>query len=110
MKSHEIVNKIHSGFLFYLLFGGFIISQRNFLVFLIPSLQYQYLINNEKCILTQLEEKLINNKKEKKEEVILEPFINIKLKEYNINIKPEIREKALHTILYCLFMGNYLMM
>jgi hypothetical protein len=112
MKPSEIVSKLHGVFIFYLLFGGIFISQREFLVFLIPTLQYQYLINNNKCLLTQIQEKLMNDetKKEDTSEIKIQSFITNQMEKYNIKIKPEISEKALHTILYCLFMGNYFML
>ena len=59
MKNYEIVNKIHSSLIIYLLLGGFFPSQREFLVLFLPTLQFQFLINDNTCVLTQLENKLI---------------------------------------------------
>tara|TARA_B110000285_G_scaffold80555_1_gene92970 strand:+ start:1462 stop:1821 length:360 start_codon:yes stop_codon:yes gene_type:complete len=112
MKYSNIVNYIHSLLIFYLLFGGFFINQRGILVVLIPTLQYQFLINNNKCILTQLEEKLINreNKKDNENkidnEIKIDSFIFTKMKEYNIIIEPVLRDRLINTLLYCLFIGN----
>ena len=46
MKKSEIVNKIHSVIIVYLLCGWIFESQREYLVFLLPSLQYQFLMTS----------------------------------------------------------------
>ena len=58
MKNSEIVANIHGFVIFYLLFGGIFYSQRGVLVWFLPTLQYQFLVNNNTCLLTQLEDKL----------------------------------------------------
>tara|TARA_B110000285_G_scaffold164450_1_gene183657 strand:+ start:126 stop:470 length:345 start_codon:yes stop_codon:yes gene_type:complete len=112
MKYSKIVNNIHSLFIFYLLFGGFFINQRGILVVLIPTLQYQFLINNDKCILTQVEEQLINNENnennENNTEIKIDSFIFTKMEEYNIVVEPVLRERLINTLLYFLFIGNYI--
>lgn len=92
--------------------GGILESHRSFLVLLIPTLQFQFLLNDNKCILTQLEERLINNERneDNKKELQLDTFVNRKLLEYNININPVIKDRLIHTTLYFLFLGNYFMM
>ena len=89
MKKSEIINKIHLGFITYFLFGFMIESQRKYLILFLPSLQYQFLVNNNQCLLTQLENKLIKNENDKKNEDDKEfdSFIGSKLKEYNIDIE-----------------------
>lgn len=110
MKNYEIVNKIHSSLIIYLLLGGFFPSQREFLVLFLPTLQFQFLINDNTCVLTQLENKLIKYEKEdvKKEES--GGFVDSKLKEYNIHVDPVKREIAIHTFIYCCFLANYFTM
>ena len=54
MKLSVIVNNCHSFLIIYLLFGWLIESQRDILVFVLPTLQYQFLVNENQCILTQL--------------------------------------------------------
>ena len=55
----NIVNYSHQIIIFYLLFGWTLESHRNYLLFFLPMIQYQFLINNNMCILTQLENKLL---------------------------------------------------
>ena len=55
MNNSEIVNKFHGPVVLYLLSGWIFESQRKYLVFFIPTIQFQFLINNNMCILTQLE-------------------------------------------------------
>ena len=109
MKKSEIINKIHLGFITYFLFGFMIESQRKYLILYLPSLQYQFLVNNNQCLLTQLENKLIKNENDKKNEDDKEfdSFIGSKLKEYNIDISQETRERAIHTFVYGCFLMNY---
>ena len=115
MKSSEIVNKIHSSLIIYLLLGGFFPSQREFLVLFLPTLQFQFLINDNTCVLTQLENKLIKYEKEdvKKEDVKKEEsngFIDSKLKQYNIQVDPIKLEIAINSVIYCCFLANYFTM
>lgn len=130
IKFSRWVNRLHSGFIIYLLTGFLIKSQRSVLVLVIPTLQFQFLTNNNKCIMTQLENKLIEiedaNDKDKKDEdkkdedekdgddkdkkdVKKEPvsFIDKKMKEFNINISPDNQERLVNCILYGSFLLNY---
>lgn len=106
MKLSSIINKIHSILIVYFLFGFTIQSQREILLLLLPLLQYQFLINNNMCILTQLE-----NKFKKKEGIneIRNSFIDSKLKKLNIKISENIREKIVHTSVMGSFFINYLL-
>lgn len=112
MNNTQLINNIHHFFIIYLFMGGILESHRSFLVLLIPTLQFQFLLNDNKCILTQLEERLINNERneDNKKELQLDTFVNRKLLEYNININPVIKDRLIHTTLYFLFLGNYFMM
>ena len=66
MKKSEIVSKIHGSIILYLLGGWIFESQRKYLVFFLPTIQFQFLVNNNLCILTQLERKLLIQEKEDK--------------------------------------------
>ena len=60
MKKSEIIDKLHSVLIIYFLFGWMIESQRLNLVLLLPTLQFQFLMNNNECLLTSLENKYLN--------------------------------------------------
>ena len=100
MNKANIINKMHTSIIIYLLIGWMVESQRKYMVFLLPSIQYQFLINNNKCVLTKIEEKKDRN----------DSFIDKKLKEYNINIEPNLREKIIHSMVYGSFIISYFMM
>lgn len=116
MKNSEIVANIHGIIIFYLLFGGLFYSQRGFLVWFLPTLQYQFLVNNNTCLLTQLEdklkieEKLENGDDNKDDKIKSEGFVDGILKKHNIVIESDKREIAIHTIVYMCFLGNYFCM
>ena len=92
-----LINKFHSIFSSYLLFGWLIESQRKILVFIIPTIQFQFLVNNNMCILTQLENKYLP--KENKND----SFIGKKLKEYNIELSDKTREIMINSLVYLSF-------
>ena len=116
MKNSEIVANIHGIVIFYLLFGGIFYSQRGFLVWFLPTLQYQFLVNNNTCLLTQLEDKLkIEEKSDgdddnKDDKIKSDGFVDGILKKHNIVIESDKREMAIHTIVYLCFLGNYFYM
>lgn len=106
----QLINHFHQFIILYLLFGWTVESQRDYLIFFLPSIQYQFLINNNMCILTQLENKILeyeSKKDESKTKEISDSFINKTLKKYNINIDPSSREKIIHTSVYVSFCMNY---
>lgn len=108
----QLINQFHQFIIVYILVGWCLESQRKYLVFFLPSIQYQFLINNNMCILTQLENKLLEHeskKDESKKEEISDSFINKTLKKYNINIDPSLREKIIHTGVYVSFCISYLL-
>lgn len=113
MNHSQIVNHVHKIIILYISFGWLIESQRNYLLFFLPGIQYQFLINGNMCILTQLENKLLleeskkNDSENSKNAEINNSFIDKTLKKYNINIKPEVREKIIHTLLYSSFCITY---
>ena len=95
------INRFHSVFASYLLFGWIFESQRKVLVFLIPTLQFQFLVNNNMCILTQLENRYL--KDEKKDD----SFIGKKLKEYQIELSDRKREIMINGLIYLSFCISY---
>ena len=54
MKKSEIFDKLNSLTIIYLLFGWMIESQRLNLVLLLTTFQFQFLMNNNECLLTSL--------------------------------------------------------
>ena len=107
MKKSEIVNKMHSFLILYFLFGWIFESQRQYLVLLLPSLQYQFLMNNNDCLLTQYENKLL---KEEKNDKVMESFVETKLKQLNITVSSRIRESIIHTAVFSSFLLSYYLM
>ena len=96
-----LINRFHSIFASYLLFGWIFVSQRQVLVFLIPTLQFQFLVNNNMCILTQLENRYL--KDEKKDD----SFIGKKLKKYQIELSDRKREVMINGLIYLSFFISY---
>lgn len=96
-----LINRFHSIFASYLLFGWIFESQRKVLVFIIPTLQFQFLVNNNMCILTQLENRYL--KEEKKEA----SFVGKKLAEYQIELSDRNREIMINGLIYLSFSLSY---
>lgn len=113
MKKSDIISYTHSSVILYLLLGWFFENQRQNLILLLPSIQFQFLINDNNCILTQLENKFLKEEKkeDKKEddnnEVIIDSFVGKKLKEYNIDVAEKTREMVVHGFTYGSFLLNY---
>lgn len=106
IKKSKIINKIHSIIIIYLLFGWIFRSQRVILSFILPLIQYQFLINNNMCILTQLENKF---RKDEGETLEIESFIKKKLEKININLDDKKREKIVHSsIIISYYINQYL--
>ena len=110
MKKSSVVNKIHTGLIIYSLFGWLFQSQRNILVLLLPTLQYQFLVNDNNCVLTQLENKFLKEEnKENDKEIIYDSFIGEKIKKYNLTINDKQRELIIHSSVYVSFLISYFM-
>ena len=78
MKKSEIIDKLHSVLIIYFLFGWMIESQRLNLVLLLPTLQFQFLMNNNECLLTHLENQyLIEEKSDEQIESFVERWRKI---------------------------------
>lgn len=101
MNKAEIINIIHNFSSLYFLLGWLIPSQRVNLVLLIPTLQYQFLVNNNMCILTQLENKYSIEKDK------TDSYTDKKLKDYNINIDKVYLERIINSSLYMSFLISY---
>tara|TARA_B100000214_G_C23944920_1_gene617541 strand:- start:968 stop:1303 length:336 start_codon:yes stop_codon:yes gene_type:complete len=111
MKKSEIINKIHSSGIVYLLSGWIFESQRKYLVFFLPTVQFQFLVNDNQCLMTQLERYyLIQEKQSDTTEIIYDSFVEKKLKEWGINIQPKYRECLINSGLYCSFLISYWLM
>jgi len=95
------INRFHSIFVSYLLFGWIFVSQRQVLVFLIPTVQFQFLVNDNMCILTQLENRYLK-KEEKKDS-----FIGVKLAEYKIELSDRNRGIMINSLIYLSFSLSY---
>ena len=93
MRYSDIINYVHQIIIFYLLFGWISESQRKYLLFILPSIQFQFLVNDNMCILTQLENRL---NKDKTDETPNDSFVDKKLKSMNICIEENLREKIIH--------------
>tara|TARA_Y100001970_G_scaffold287645_1_gene412833 strand:+ start:2929 stop:3264 length:336 start_codon:yes stop_codon:yes gene_type:complete len=111
MKNSEIINKIHTLGIIYLLAGWTFESQRKYLIFFIPTVQLQFLVNNNQCLMTQLEKYyLVQERETKDKEIIYDSFVEQKLKEWNIKINPKYREYLINSGLYCSFLISYFFM
>ncbi len=111
MKKSQIAQYFHLTLVMYMLFGWVIQSQRIILVFLIPTTQFQWLINDNQCIFTQLEKKLLNDEKKKDEknaeEIQHDSFVGSMLQKYNIDLSDRIRETVVNCCVYSSFLISY---
>ena len=97
------INRFHSIFASYLLFGWIFVSQRQVLVFLIPTIQFQFLVNDNMCILTQLENRYLKDEKKG------DSFVGKKLAEYQIELSDRKREIMINGLIYLSFCISYWM-
>ena len=87
---------------------------------MIPSLQFQWLVNNNQCFLTQIEQQLLKNEKkdEKKkddkedndEEIVHHSFVGTMMKKCNIDLSEKIREIVINISVYGSFLVSYCLM
>jgi hypothetical protein len=104
MNKAKMINVIHNFSSLYFIFGWLIPRQRVNLVLLIPTLQYQFVVNNNMCILTQLENKYSLEKDK------TDSYTDKKLKEYGIVMSETNLERLINTSLYMSFLISYLFM
>ena len=110
MNYSSIVNYVHQIIIFYILFGWISENQRKYLLFFLPTIQFQFLINDNMCILTQLENRLLKDntdKKDETDETLNNSFVDKKLKSMNIFIEENIREKLIHCAVFTSFCITY---
>ena len=111
MKQSQVAQYFHLTFVMYMLFGWVIQSQRIILVFLIPTTQFHWLINDNQCIFTQLEKKLLNDEKKKDnknaEEIQHDSFVGSMLQKCNIDLSDRIRETVVNCCVYSSFLISY---
>jgi len=104
MKNYEIINYGHSLFSIYLMFG-WSISQIHCksLMLLIPIGYLNYLLDDNKCLLTRLEQYY------KKQYNIIDEkdFISSKLEKINININKKILDKIIYISLFNSYLISY---
>ena len=71
-------------------------------------------MNENNCVLTQLEKKLLIEEQKdeikKEEEIVYDSFVGTKLKEWNIELKPKHREYLIHSAVYGSFLLSYFLM
>ena len=84
--------------------GWIIPSQRQILVLLLPTLQYQFLVNNNTCILTQLENRYSIEKDKNNS------YVDKKFKEYGIQIDASKTEMLINSAIYMSFLMSYSLM
>ena len=106
MKKSEMISNLHTILIIYFLFGWILESQRKYLIFFLPSMQYQFLVNNNECFLTQLENKYL--KEEGGKEKL--SFIGNQLKKLNIDLSDRVREYIIHSSVYVSFVISYTLM
>lgn len=109
MKKSEIVNKIHSCGVAFILIGWMFESQREYLILFIPTVQFQFLMNNNQCLMTQLENRLLREEKQE-DKVIKDSFVEDKLKQMNIYLEPKNRDYLIHSCMYGGFLLSYFLM
>lgn len=107
IKASTIVNKFHTIIYLYLIFGWLIsLNSCKVLVGLSPTVMVQWGVNDNKCILTQLEKYLI--KKEKKNIIQETSFTGDTLKKLNIIITPQQITFLSYLVLYHSFLQSYI--
>ena len=104
MNKARLINIVHNFTTIYFLVGWIIPSQRPNLVLLLPTLQYQFLVNNNTCILTQLENKYSIEKDKNNS------YVDKKLKEYGIHIDASKTEMLINSAIYMSFLMSYSLM
>ncbi len=115
MKQSQIVQYFHLTLVVYMLFGWVLQSQRMILVFFLPTVQFHWLINDNQCIFTQLEKKLLNDEKKKDdkndeknaEEIQHDSFVGSMLQKCNIDLSERIRETVINCCVYSSFLISY---
>ena len=111
MKLSNVINIFHTGLSVYLAFGWMLpIINNKFLIGFIPSVYVNWLVDDNRCIITRLEQhyKEIEDEKEgKKIYIHHEGFVQTKLKSYNIHLTRDTINNLLVGILFHSFVQSY---
>ena len=105
MKLSYAINICHTGLSVYLAFGWMLpIINNKFLIGFIPSVYVNWLIDDNRCIITRLEQ---DEKEGKKIYIHKEGFVQTKLKSYNIHLSGDIVNKLLIGVMFHSFVQSY---
>ena len=96
------ISNIHMALCFYSSVGWLSGYHSRILVFLLPTMMFNWLMDDDNCWMTRLENYFRMNK-----EKIKEGFIENKLTEYNIDIKDINIDKCINIYTYILFILSY---
>ena len=111
MKLSIAINIFHTGLSLYLAFGWMLpIINNKILIGFIPSVYVNWLVDDNRCIITRLEQyyKEIEDKKEgKKIHIHQEGFVQSKLKSYNIHLTGDKVNKLLIGVMFHTFLQSY---
>ena len=96
------INNLHLALCCYSSIGWLSEYHSKILVFLLPSMMFNWLIDDNQCWMTRLEDYFRVNKG-----VVKEGFIENKLKTYNLDIKDINIDKCISGFTYVLFLLSY---
>lgn len=96
------INNIHLALCAYSCIGWLSVYHSGILVFLLPTMQFNWLMDDNKCCMTRLENYFRRSKGDKSI-----GFIENKLKEYNIEVKDVNIDKCINIVTYILFILSY---
>ena len=65
-------------------------------------------MNNDECVITQLENRLL--KDEKREDEVKESFVNSQLKYFNVHLEPRVCKNMIYGCVYGSFLLSYFLM
>lgn len=108
INKSEIINKLHLIVYLYIVFG-WLISEANckFLLFFSPTVITQWGVNNNECVLTQLENKYIREENKEEKDIKEETFLRRLCDKYNINISENVLDKLTYMVAYHSFLQSY---
>tara|TARA_B100000749_G_scaffold55770_1_gene40690 strand:+ start:158 stop:445 length:288 start_codon:yes stop_codon:yes gene_type:complete len=95
---------------------------------MIPSVQFQWLVNDSQCFLTQIEHQLLkdenkvakkkndkdddkdDDKEDNDEEIVHESFVGSMMQKCNIDLSERVRETVMNCCVYGSFLMSYCLM
>ena len=102
MKIYNIINYTHSIFSLYMIFGWTISDYHcKILLFLVPSSYLYYLLDDNYCFITRIENHF---KDDDKKEI---SFIQTKLNNINIKLKQQLLDKIIYVVLFNTYIMSY---